>query len=41
MLFEELSMIPGTFFFMAGMVLGFVWGWTNGREYPHGPQGRV
>jgi len=34
-------MIPGTFIFMAGAMLGFAWGWMTGREYPYGPQGRV
>ena len=34
-------MIPGMFMFAAGVVFGFAWGWTVGREYPNGPQGRV
>ena len=34
-------MLPGAFFFMAGIVLGFAWGWVTCREYPNGPQGRV
>ena len=30
-------LIPGTLFFMAGVILGFAWGWVTGREYPNGP----
>ena len=33
-------MIPATFAFMAGVCVGFAWGWATGREYPNGPQGR-
>ena len=34
-------MIPPPLFFMAGLIIGIAWGWSIGREYPYGPQGRV
>jgi hypothetical protein len=33
-------MIPAFCFFLAGVCVGFAWGWFTGREDPNGPQRR-